>query len=99
MTIIDATQELLKLQFPHISGLDTGLKASNLTFQKARGKFIQIMNRDPQKGGSHWLTLSTIKVKSASEIKIFDSAFTSMSFPTQQAVCQLLRDGPPKSDD
>ena len=38
-------------------------------------------------------------MKSLKEIKIFDSAFTSMSFPTQQEVCQLLRDGPPKRGD
>ena len=97
--IIDAAQEMLKRQFPHIWSLDTCLKASNLTFKKARGNFIQIVNRDPQKGGSHWLTLSTMKVKSSNEIKIYDSAFTSMSFPTQQVVCQLLRDGPPKRND
>ena len=94
--IIDATQEMLKRQFPHIWSLDTCLKASNLSFKKARGNFIQVLNRDPQKGGSHWLTLSTMKMKSLNEIKIFDSAFTSMSFPTQEVVCQLLRDGPPK---
>ena len=40
-----------------------------------------------------------MKLKSANEIKIFDSAFTSMSSPTQQEVCQLLRDGSPKSGD
>ena len=40
-----------------------------------------------------------MKVKSSNEIKIYDSAFTSMSFPTQQVVCQLLRDGPPKRND
>ena len=97
--IIDATQEMLKLQFPHIWSLDTCLKASNLSFKKARGNFIQVLNRDPQKGGSHWLTLSTMKMKSLNEIKIFDSAFTSMSLPTQQVVCQLLRDGPPKHGD
>ena len=45
------------------------------------------------------LTLSTMKLKSVNDIKIFDSAFTSMSFPTQQVVCQLLRDGPPKRGD
>ena len=75
------------------------MKASNLTFKRPRGNFIQIVNRDPLKGGSHWLTLSTMKLKSANEIKMFDSALTSMSFPTQQVVCQLLRDGPPKRGD
>ena len=40
-----------------------------------------------------------MKMKSLNEIKVFDSAFTSMSFPTQQVVCQLLRDGPPKRGD
>ena len=97
--IVDAVQEILKRQFPYIWSLVTCLKASNLTFKRARGNFIQIVNRDPLKGGSHWLTLSTMKLKSANEIKIFDSAFTSMSFPTQQVVCQLLRDGPPKRGD
>ena len=37
-----------------------------------------------------------MKLKSVNGMKIFESAFTSMSFPTQQVVCQLLRDGPPK---
>ena len=68
--IVDAAQEILKCQFPHIWSLDTCLKASNLTFKRARGNFIQIVNRDPLKGGSHWLTLSTMKLKSANEIKI-----------------------------
>ena len=40
-----------------------------------------------------------MKMKSPNEIKVFDSAFTSMSFPTQQIVGQLLRDGPPKGGD
>ena len=99
--IIGATQEMLKRQFAHIWSLDTCLKASNLSFKKARGNFIQVLNRDPQKGGSHCLTLSTMKIKSPNEIKIFDSAFTSscMIFPTQQVVDQLLRDGPPKRGD
>ena len=66
--IIDATQEMLKRQFPHIWSLDTCLKASNLSFKKAKGNFIQVLNRDPQKGGSHWLTLSTMKMKSLNEI-------------------------------
>ena len=47
--IIDATQEMLKRQFPHIWSLDTCLKASNLSFKKARGNFVQVLNRDPQK--------------------------------------------------
>ena len=47
------------------------------------------------KTGSHWLPLSKMKLKSANKIEILNSAFTSMSFPTQKVVCQLLRDGPP----
>ena len=47
--IIDATQEMLKRQFPHIWSFDTCLKASNLSFKKARGNFFQVLNRDPQK--------------------------------------------------
>ena len=57
------------------------------------------MKRDPHKGGSHWLTLSTLNVKPTSDIKIYDAAFTSRSFPTQHVVCQLLRHGSPKRGD
>ena len=43
--------------------------------------------------------LTTMKLKFANEIKQNDSAFTSMSCPIQQVVCELLRDGPPKRGD
>ena len=66
---MDATQEMLKCQFPLIWSLNTCLKTSNLSFQRAGGNFIQILNRDPQIGGSHWLALPTKKMKSPNEIK------------------------------
>ena len=44
--------------------------------------------------------LTTMKLQFANEIKKKnDSAFTCMSCPTQQVVCQLLREGPPKRGD
>ena len=71
---------MLKCQFPLIWSLYTCLKTSNLSFQRAGENFIQILPyKDPQIGGSHWLALPTKKMKSPNEIKIFDSAFTSIS--------------------
>ena len=53
--IIDATQEMLKRQFPHIWSLDTCLKARNLSFKKARENFIQVLNKDPHFHLTHYL--------------------------------------------
>mgnify|MGYP002260086732 CR=1 FL=1 len=100
--IIDAAQILLKRQFPHIGGLDTVLKAENLSFDSCRNTpCIQIVNRTSRKGkeGSHWLTLSTIDCE-PSEMKIYDSAYESVSYDTLEAICNLVKYGlPPLKDD
>ena len=90
-----------------MSRADELIKSDRIVFSPKLGTFTtkgtddqpRVVTLFPEKGGSHWLTLSTMKMKSLNEIKIFDSAFTNMSFPTQQVVCQLLRDGPPKRGD
>ena len=99
--IIDAAMTLIKKQFPYIWGLESCLNASTSHgFSRAHGSFIQILNRDPKGGGSHWLTLSNMKLKTKSEIKIFDSGFTSISFRVQEAICHLTKkDTPPKKSD
>ena len=48
------------------------------------GSFIQILNRDPNGCGSHWLTLTTMKSKS--EIMISEFSFTSISFCAQEMI-------------
>ena len=95
--IIDAAQTLLKRQFPYRSGFDTVLKAANLSFDSCPNTpFIQIVNRTAMKGeGSHWLTLSTIDCKLGNEVKIYDSAYETVSFDTQEAICNIVKYGQP----
>ena len=99
--IIDAAQHLIKQKAPRIAGLQTCLNASKLTFRPVKGSFIQVINRNPEAGGSHWLTLSTVKCnRNGSEVKVHDSSFTSVSFPVQQSICNIMRRGtPPKRSD
>jgi len=97
--IIDAAMALIKKQFPYIWGLESCFNASTSHgFSRTHGSIIHILNRDPKGGGSYWFTLSNMKLETKSEIKIFDSGFTSISFPVQEAICHLIKkDTPPKS--
>ena len=88
---MDAAQILMRRQFPYISGFDTVLKAANLSYDPCPTRpFIQIVNRTSRSGtGSHWLTLSTLDCKPGKEVKIYDSAYLSVSFDTQESICNL----------
>ena len=89
--IVEAAQEILKRQFPHIWSLDTCMKASNLTFKRARGNFIQIVNRDPLKGGSHWLTLSTMKLNLQMKLNFLISIYQHELFDATCSVSAFER--------
>ena len=70
---------LLKFQFPDMNGLEPCWRASNLSFKRHSGLFIQIINRSPNGSGSHWLTVSNIKsIDLTKEVTIYDSAFTDL---------------------
>ena len=50
--------------------------------------------------GSHWLTLSTIDCKLGKEVKISDSAYETVSFDMQEAICNIVKYGqPPRKND
>ena len=89
-------------QFPRICGFDTVLKAENLSYDSIPSQpFIQIVNRTAMRGGgTHWLTLSTLDCQPGKQVKIYDSAFSSVSVDTQEVICNLLRYGqPPRKND
>ena len=78
------------------------LKAQNLSYDcDPNNPFIEIGNRMAMKGeGSHWLTLSTLDCRPGKEVKIYDSAYESVSFDTQEAICNLIKYGqPPRKND
>ena len=62
-TLIDASMNLLKYQFPDLEGFETCHLATQLDFEKHDKLFIQIINRSTHDGGSHWITVSNIKCK------------------------------------
>ena len=100
--IMDTAQILLRHQFPYISGLDTVLKAQNLSYDcYPNNLFIQIVNRTTMKGeASHWLMLSTLDCKARKEVQLYDSAYESVSFDTQKVICNLIKYGqPPRQND
>ena len=41
--------------------------------------------------GSHWLMLSTLDCRPRKEVKIYDSAYESVSFYTQEIICNLIK--------
>ena len=58
--IIDSAMNLLTYQFPDIEGFQSCQLAHQLDFDRNERLFVQIINRSPKDGGSHWLTVSNI---------------------------------------
>ena len=52
-TIIDATQAVLRQQFPHDEGMQSVLYAAKPEFQPVSERFVQIINTHPDDGGLH----------------------------------------------
>ena len=88
---LDSWLQKTKTEDPHVVYKKELTTSSNMTDE----------NRNPEAGGSHWLTLSTVKCnRNGSEVKVHDSSFTSVSFPVQQSICNIMRRGtPPKRSD
>ena len=57
-TIIDATQAVLRQQFPHDEGMQSVLYAAKPEFQPVSGRFAQTINTPPYEGGSHLICFS-----------------------------------------
>ena len=92
--IMDATQILLRRQsVPYISGLDTVSKAQNLSYDCCPNNlFIQIVNRTAMKLRRRF-TLADVEHTRLprKEVKIYDSPNESVSFDTQEAICNLIK--------
>ena len=57
-TIIDATQAVLRQQFPYDEGMQSVLFAAKPEFQPVSGRFVQIINTYPNDEGLHWICFS-----------------------------------------
>ena len=54
--ILYSGQQLIKLAFPTVCGLQNPMLSQTLTFDVQRGEFVQVINS----GTSHWICLSTV---------------------------------------
>ena len=72
---ISSVNEILKKQFPLISGLQNPTLGQNLSFKRFHGPFIQILHTD----GNHWLA---VEGAHGSLVRVYDSRKQSISQET-----------------
>lgn len=88
--IIDSAMNLLQYQFPDLEGFQSCHLAYQLDFQRHDNLFIQIINRSPGGGGSHWLTVSNINCRQ-DEVGVYDSAFEDLPHMEELVVTSLVK--------
>ena len=88
--IIDSAMNLLHYQFPDLEGFQSCQYAVQLDFERHVKLFIQIINRSPGAGGSHWLTVSNINCLQ-DEVCVYDSSFDDLPHVEELVVASLVQ--------
>ena len=89
-TIIDATQAVLRQQFPYDEGMQSVLYAAKPEFQPVSGRFVQIINTHPNDGGLHWICFSNFNSDDGI-VNLYDSSGEIyMSTATERAVAKIM---------
>lgn len=84
--IIFAAEQLLRQQYPQISGLqDPSLQMIQLLPVMGTKEFIQILHS----GSNHWITISTVGCTSAT-VNVYDCSNGQLPNALQQTVADLL---------
>ena len=81
---ISAAQQLLRKQYPFVSGLQNPILGSNLTFDVMETEGVQIINHR-----NHWTCLSTIGCQ-PSEVNVYDSLHARLSASAMKQTCSML---------
>ena len=84
-TIIDASQQLLKKCFPHVTGFQSVCCGLTMNFTVECGEFVQVLHN----GRKHWLTISTIGTRHPI-VHVYDSMYASASTTIKAQVAALL---------
>ena len=79
---ISSVNNILRHQFPSVSGLQNTLLGQNLTFERMSKPYVQIIHTD----GNHWLAVEGVH---GSFVKVYDSRNRSMSTETQLQIANL----------
>jgi len=88
--IIDSSMNLLQYQFPDLGGMQSCQLAHQLDFQRHEKLFIQVINRSPSDGGSHWLTVSNINCLQ-NTVKVYDSAYCDLPHEEEMLIASLVK--------
>ncbi len=83
--IINAAQNLLREQYPNVSGLQNVNLGQVMVFVPQEGEFLQILNT----GHNHWITISTIGLKHP-VIRVFDSLRGRLPTLAKAQIASLL---------
>ena len=80
---------LLDYQFPDLEGFQSCQLAHQLDFERHSRLFIQVINRSPNDGGSHWLTVSNINCLE-NTVKVYDSAYGDLPHEEEMIAASLV---------
>ena len=85
--IINASQQLLRKQYPSIGGFQSPLLAQTLAMKPQPScEFVQILNAS----GNHWFTVSTIGC-AANSINVYDSMNLQLSTSNEKLIADLMQ--------
>ena len=84
--IINAAQQLLRKQFPLLSGLQNVTLGLVMSFEIPGKEFIQILHSPV----NHWVTVSTIGIEESNQIILFDSKYVTLTTLLNAQIACLL---------
>ena len=82
--IMNAAQELLRMQFPDLLGLQSVILGQTMSFKIQAGEFLQILH-----SVNHWVTISTLGSQ-CSSVKLYDSHYTGIPSLLQAQIATML---------
>ena len=83
---IGFAQELLKIQFPHISGLQSTLLLAKCQKLPETSTYLQIIHSR----GNHWIVATNIGCTPKSKLQVFDSLYSSVDKETTKLLTNLF---------
>ena len=84
--LIMAGQNILKMQFPHISGLQLPALTAVLAVEPPKGDFVQVMHV----GRNHWITVSNVHCEPG-QVMVFDSLKMSLGNHSLKVIADFMQ--------
>lgn len=84
-TIVNASQMLLKSQFPLLNGLQDTALGYVMSFEIQQGEFLQILHS----AGNHWLLVSSIGLEYPN-VYVYDSLYDTVSTMVKAQIASQL---------